>query len=104
LKSYGIAVYTDRVEFEWDPVKAAANLAKHGVSFEDATLVFDDPLQRVAIDNRTYVESRYQVIGTVNGRLLFVAYTLRGMNICRIISARRASCRERATYSLSPGP
>jgi uncharacterized DUF497 family protein len=96
LKSYGIAVYTDRVEFEWDPVKAAANLAEHGVSFEDATLVFDDPLQRVAIDNRTYVEPRYQVIGTVNGR--------RGMNIRRIISARRASRRERATYSLSPGP
>jgi uncharacterized DUF497 family protein len=95
-----LAVSTWLVDFEWNPDKAASNLAKHGVDFSDATRIFDDPLMLLLIDSRTYGERRYKAIGTVNGRVLFVAYTMRGDDLCRIISARRASRRERAGYSL----
>jgi uncharacterized DUF497 family protein len=89
------------VEFEWDPHKAEANLAKHGVGFEDATLVFDDPFHLVLSISALTANGD---IGAVNGRILFVAYTMRGHDVCRVISARRASRRERSTYSLPPGP
>jgi hypothetical protein len=51
----------------------------------------------------TYSERRYKAIGAAGGVILFVAYTMRGNNICRMISARRASRRERAAYSLQAG-
>jgi uncharacterized DUF497 family protein len=87
------------MEFEWDPVKAASNLAKHGVDFPTATKVFDDPFIRLRADPRRWSEVRFQVIGRVNGIVLFVSYTMRD-EICRIISARRASRRERQSYSV----
>jgi uncharacterized DUF497 family protein len=91
------------VEFEWDPAKATRNVEKHGVDFDTAAEIFDDPNLFVVIDSRTYGERRYQAIGASRGVILFVAYTMRADNVCRIISARRASRRERAAYTLPTG-
>jgi uncharacterized DUF497 family protein len=64
--------------FEWDPRKAAENLAKHGIPFDYATRVFDDPYH-IAQEDQTsfYEEVRYQAIGVVENLLLFVAFTYR---------------------------
>lgn len=87
------------MEFEWDPAKAASNLAKHGVDFPTATKVFDDPSILLGRDPLPRGETRYQAIGSVGGVVLFVSYTMRGA-VCRVISARRASRRERQSYSI----
>jgi len=88
------------MDFEWDPAKAGANLAKHGIDFPTASRVFDDPALIIVPDPRDYGgEVRRRAIGTVDGSILVVCFTMRGY-ICRIISARRASRRERNVYSL----
>jgi hypothetical protein len=73
------------------------------VDFVTAAEIFDDPDLLVVIDSRAHSERRYQAIGGARGVILFVAYTVRGNNICRIISARTASRRERAAYTLQAG-
>jgi uncharacterized DUF497 family protein len=84
--------------FEWDDTKAAENYARHGVSFETAKRVFDDAFAIERLDDREgYGEERFSVLGMVDGRLLFVAYTLRNDTI-RIISARGAEPHERRQY------
>ena len=85
--------------FEWDPVKAEANLRKHGVSFLDATAVFADPLSiTIADPDHSESEKRFVSIGMCSkGRLLIVVHTTRGATI-RLISARRATRKERNTY------
>jgi uncharacterized protein len=85
-------------EFEWDDHKAAANLARHGVSFEVARLVFDDP-QAIEIEDRrgSYGEDRYLMIGMVRQQVLAVTFTFRGERI-RIISTRPAEPFERRLY------
>lgn len=85
--------------FEWDPQKAAANEAKHGIAFAEATSVFLDPLVRIDRDDDHSVdEERSTAIGLSKlGRLLLVTYTDRGDHI-RIISARRPTRREVADY------
>jgi uncharacterized DUF497 family protein len=85
-------------EFEWDDAKAAANLARHGVSFEAARRAFDDPHTIGRADSREdYGEERYILLGMANDRLLHVTYTLREERI-RIISVRRAEPHERRRY------
>jgi len=86
------------LEFEWDPQKAAANLAKHKVSFEEAATVFGDPLGRIVTDPRhSSGEERFVLLGlSQDQRLLAVMYVERG-EATRIISARRATRRERRT-------
>lgn len=84
------------MDFEWDTAKADSNLAKHGVDFPAAVDVFEDPRLLVIVDER-YEEPRYRCIGAVNGVVLSVAYTMRG-DVCRVISARRASRHERKHY------
>jgi uncharacterized DUF497 family protein len=80
--------------FEWDSGKARANLAKHGVSFEAARLVFDDAFSVCRVDLASDpAETRYMA----NGRILAVAYTERGERI-RIISARKATKHEQRDY------
>ena len=96
-------VYTKCV-FEWDPRKAEANAAKHGVSFEDAVTVFLDPEALDGPDlQHSSAESRFLRLGrSRSGRVLMVAYTCRrsgDAEAIRIISARRASRRERAAYT-----
>jgi uncharacterized DUF497 family protein len=85
--------------FEWDQRKARSNLAKHGVGFEEASTVFSDPFSLTISDpEHSQVEERYVTMGTAfSGKLLVVVHTDRGDNI-RIISARRASRRERKGY------
>lgn len=85
-------------EFEWDDAKAAANLARHRVSFEVAREVFADPFALDWRDERAdYGEERYASIGIVQDRVLYVAYTMRAERI-RIISARGATPHERKRY------
>ncbi len=85
--------------FEWDEKKAALNLEKHGVSFEEARTVFDDPLYIGFPDPaHSYNEFRFIVIGqSALDWLLMVAYTERRDRI-RIISAREATPKERRKY------
>jgi len=84
--------------FEWDDRKAAANYAKHGVSFDAARDVFKDPFAIERLDDRAdYGEERYAIIGMVDERLLFVVYTMRG-EVIRIISARGAEPIEQREY------
>lgn len=87
------------LSFEWDEHKAKSNLAKHGVSFEEAATVFGDPLSLTIPDPaHSHAEDRFIVIGSsALQKLLVVAHTDRGDNI-RIISARRATKRERKSY------
>jgi len=88
------------LEFEWDPRKDAANLAKHGVSFEEAATVFGDPLGRIVRDPRhSDDEERLVLLGlSSRERLLAVMFTDRGEAI-RIISARRVTRSERKNYA-----
>ena len=87
------------LRFEWDPRKAARNLAKHGVPFEEAATAFGDPLGRITSDPRHSVdEERFVLLGlSRQQRLLAVMFAERGEAI-RIISARRAIPRERRDY------
>jgi uncharacterized DUF497 family protein len=85
-------------DFEWDEAKAGANYAKHRISFETAIRVFDDAFAIERLDDRKdYGEDRYSILGMVDGRLLYVAYTMRE-GIVRIISARGAEPYERRQY------
>ena len=85
--------------FEWDDEKAAANLAKHGVSFTEAQTVFDDPLYVDFYDpDHSDDEQRYIIIGeSQQGRLLLVSYTERDETV-RLISAREVTRSEREVY------
>ncbi|WP_034934828.1 BrnT family toxin [Gloeocapsa sp. PCC 73106] len=87
------------MQFEWNNEKAASNLAKHGVSFEEAKTVFDDPLYVDFYDpDHSEDEERYLIVGQSNrGRLLIVSYTERRDSI-RLISAREVTRTEREAY------
>ena len=84
--------------FDWEPRKAASNQRKHGVSFEEAAEVFDDPLALYVAD-LDHAEIRLVIIGSSSrGRLLYVvSVELEGDEI-RIVSARRATRNERLRY------
>jgi len=90
------------LSFEWDQNKAKTNLAKHGVSFEEAATVCGDALSLTIPDPaHSQVEDRWIVLGWSHQRkLLVVAHTERGDSI-RVISARLASRRERKQYEES---
>ena len=87
--------------FEWDPVKAAANLRKHKVSFEDAQTVFSDERARLIDDpDHSEDEERFLLLGLSSSlRLLVVAHCYRSTdNVIRIISARKATADEARHY------
>ena len=90
------------MEFEWDENKNLANIAKHGIHFELACLVFGDPYHLVTFDQTIGNEEHWRAIGNIEGhRLLVVAHTYRNKDdaeVIRIISARRAIPRERRLY------
>lgn len=90
------------ITFEWDPAKAAANLKKHGVAFDEAATAFQDPLAKLHSDpDHSQREQREILIGhSAQGRLLLVAFTERRSKI-RIVSARKATRRERRAYEES---
>ncbi len=84
--------------FEWDDTKAARNWDSHGITFEMAREVFKDAFALEWTDtSHDDTEERFVILGMVENRLLFVAYTLRGPRI-RIISARLAEPYERRRY------
>lgn len=87
------------MKFEWDFKKAGSNQQKHGISFEEAVTVFDDPHGFIAPDHRHSVnESRALLIGEADSRkLIVVAFTERA-GITRLISARPTSRKERKIY------
>jgi uncharacterized DUF497 family protein len=87
------------VQFTWDPAKARENLRKHGVSFQEATTVFANPLARIFDDpDHSVDEQREIIIGhSARERLLLVSFTERG-EFTRIISARRPGAKERRDY------
>ena len=87
------------MRFEWDSEKAAENLRKHRVSFDEAATVFFDPLSMTVPDpDHSVGERRFITMGASSGsRLLVVAHTERGSAL-RIISARSASASERKRY------
>ena len=85
------------VRFEWDPPKAAANLRTHRVSFVEA--VFDDDFALTSEDPDAVGEERFVTLGLSDiGNLLVVAYTYRGPDIIRVISAWKANKRQRVLY------
>ena len=84
--------------FEWDERKRAANLAKHGVDFELAKLIFEAPTLEGPDDRRNYGERRFGAFGMAKGIVLFVVYTWRGGRR-RLISARKAGKDEQKIYA-----
>jgi len=92
-----------QIRFEWDERKNLSNQRKHGVSFEQAALVFRDPFCVFVQDRIEDGEVRWQTIGSVEGvLLLLVAHTIREevgpQELIRILSARRATAKERRRY------
>lgn len=89
--------------FTWDPTKAAANLAKHGIRFETAKQVFFDPYVIVLEDREVDSETRYHAIGHgTDGPLLVTVFVDRSsdeLEVIRIISARKAERYEQRAYT-----
>ena len=86
------------MRFQYDPAKATANLKKHGVSFADAEGVFQDPLAVTVEDPDAESEQRFVAVGLGSaGELLVVVYSMREDEF-RLISARRATRKERKQY------
>jgi len=89
--------------FEWDAAKAASNLKKHGVSFEEAAEIFADPLQLSILDDASEGEERWITLGNTKARKLrlvvhtFMEYQDRQI-VIRIISARHATQHEQKQY------
>ena len=90
------------LEFEWNENKASANVQKHGIQFDEAKTVFNDPNSITIPDTEHSLdEARYIDIGfSAQGRLLVVVYTERGSKI-RIISSRQATATEARIYGQS---
>ena len=94
------------IRFEWDESKNLSNLRKHGVNFEFAALVFEDPLRISVLERVVDFEERWQTFGTVRGQfLLMVTHTSvdqredgTWVEVIRIISARFAEPEERRRY------
>jgi len=87
------------VWYEWDPYKARENRRKHGVDFTDAIAALEDPDRLETLDARyPYGEERTLTIGMASSRALFVVTTSREEDLCRIISARRATRHEEDRY------
>jgi uncharacterized DUF497 family protein len=86
------------MDYQWDPEKAASNLGKHGIDFADAVGVFEDEWALTIRQEYVEAEQRFATLGTdFLERVLVVVYTYRGGTI-RLISARRATRRERRAY------
>lgn len=90
------------MNFEWDPDKDAWNYVKHGIRFETAAMVFDDPYHVSQLDRVVDGEERWRTMGLIGGLVIvIVAHTYREQNgeeTVRIISVRKATKRERKHY------
>lgn len=87
------------MRFEWDPDKAVANLAKHGVSFDEASTVFGDPLATTVPDrDRSSREERFLTTRLSKQQRVVIVWHTEREDVVRIIGAREAIARERRTY------
>ena len=87
------------MQYEWDPAKAEANLATHGVSFAEAVTVLEDDFALTREDLDSAGEQRFVTLGMSGfGNLRVVVYTYREPDVIRIISAWRANRRQRLHY------
>ena len=84
--------------FEWDPNKEEENIRKHGLDFAIASQIWDGLVFERVDGRRDYGEIRYLAFGEIEGRVLAVVFTRRGI-ARRIISARKANPRERALFN-----
>jgi len=95
------------MRFEWDPAKNAANKTKHGIDFETAQLVFDDPFCVTFVERIRDGEARWRAIGSIEEIVILVVvhtYTEEVSDeVIRIISARPATRRERRLYAQANG-
>jgi uncharacterized DUF497 family protein len=85
------------VRFSWDPDKAVINARKHGVTFEEAVTVFADPLARL-VEDALHSDRSLLVGESAVGRVLVVVFVELSEEAARIVSARRATSRERRNY------
>lgn len=85
------------MKFEWDPAKAASNKRKHGVSFEEASECFRDPLALI-LNEPQYPERLILIGASQKSRVVFTVYVERAIATIRIISARLATANERRKY------
>ena len=91
--------YNVSMDFEWDETKARTNLQKHGMRFETACSVFDDPLASIFDDeDLSTAENREVIIGSTAANQLIVVCFVERNNKVRLISARRATATERKEY------
>ena len=93
------------MQFEWDKEKAASNLKKHGVNFEEAETVFGDLLARIFDDEEhSFEERRNGIVGhSIKNRLLIVSFAERENDTIRIISARETTPTEGRKYKNANG-
>lgn len=89
------------MRFEWDEAKRPINLEKHGIDFVDCPMVFESPMLVTLDSRKDYGEVRCIGIGILDGRIVTLVWTVRG-DAFRLISARKAHAKERATYRAGP--
>lgn|SRR5574341_728618 len=94
------------LNFEWDRAKAQTNLEKHGVSFDEAMTVFDDPLAVIFADEDHSIEEEREIIigHSITDRLIVVCFTERSDDVIRVISARPATRVESRDYEENVKP
>jgi uncharacterized protein len=85
------------MKFEWDEKKNQSNLTKHGLSFEDAALIFEGKTISFEDDRENYGENRFITLGELRGRVIVIVHTQRDV-VRRIISMRKANEREKKIY------
>jgi len=92
--------YNPEVQFEWDQAKNAANLRKHGISFEDASAIFSTPDRCLEIFDETHSinEDRFIAIGPIRGGVVVVVHTECEERVVRIISVRLATEKEKSMF------
>jgi len=88
-----------KTRYEWDPGKAAANLAKHGIDFADIPELFAGPHLVDYEEESGYGEDRQIAFGFIRQIVVMVVFTERSPNLVRIISARKATSNERKAFT-----
>ncbi|WP_372239496.1 BrnT family toxin [Pseudomonas sp. RIT623] len=93
-----VCKYDGSIRFEWDEQKNLINIRKHGVDFDDVTLMFRQPMLVLRDERFAYEEPCWISMGWINAWVCVVAYTERQGDVIRVISARRAARREEQRY------